>query len=41
MMVFGFILLAGSIAALVYLGRSKPTFVRVHHDSAQAYRLDE
>jgi hypothetical protein len=41
MMVIGFILFGVSIAALVHLGRPGPTFIRVHHDSAEAYRLDD
>jgi hypothetical protein len=39
MMAFGFILFAGSIAALVRFSRSRPTFIRVYHDSGEAYRV--
>ncbi|HEY1198173.1 MAG TPA: hypothetical protein VGG32_05555 [Thermoplasmata archaeon] len=41
MMAFGFILLAVSIAALVHLSRPRPTFIRVRHDSGEAYRLGD
>ena len=41
MMAFGFLLFAGSIAALVHLSRPRPTFIRVHHESGEAYRLGD
>ncbi len=41
MMTFGFILFAVSIAALVHLSRPRPTFIRVHHDSGEAYRVGD
>jgi len=41
MMAFGFILFAVSIAALAHLSRPRPTFIRVHHDSGEAYRLGD
>jgi hypothetical protein len=41
MMAFGFILFAVSIAALVRLSRPRPTFIRVHHDTGEAYRLGD
>src|SRR5208283_4586811 len=41
MMAFGFILFGVSIAALVHLSRPRPTFIRVHHDSGEAYRVGD
>ncbi len=41
MMAFGLILFAVSIAALTHLARPRPTFVRVHHDTGDAYRLGD
>jgi len=41
MMVFGFVLFGVSIAALARLARPRPTFVRVHHDTGEAYRLGD
>lgn len=41
MMTFGFILLAGSIAALVRLSRPRLMFIRVHHASGEAYRVGD
>jgi hypothetical protein len=41
MMTFGFVLFAASIAALVHLARPRPTFIRVHHDSGEAYRVGD
>jgi len=40
MMVIGFILFVGSIAALAHLSRSRPTYIRIHHQSGEAYRVD-
>lgn len=41
MMALGFLLFAGSISALVHLSHPRPTFIRVHHDSGEAYRLGD
>jgi len=41
MMAAGFVLFGLSIAALVRLSRPRPTYVRVHHDSGEAYRLGD
>jgi hypothetical protein len=41
MMAFGFILFAVSIAVLVRLSRPRPMFIRVHHDSGEAYRVGD
>ena len=41
MMVVGFVLFIVSIVALVRLARPRPTFVRVHHDTGEAYRLGD
>jgi hypothetical protein len=41
MMAIGFILFAVSISALVHLSRPRPTFIRVHHDSGEAYRIGD
>ena len=41
MMAVGFTLFGASIAALAHLSRPRPTFVRVHHDSGEAYRLGD
>lgn len=41
MMMFGFILLAVSITALVRLSRPRLMFIRVHHDSGEAYRVGD
>jgi len=41
MMAFGFILFGLSIAALVRLSRPRPIYVRVHHDSGEAYRVGD
>ena len=41
MMAFGFLLFAVSIAALVRLSRPRPTFIRVHHESGEAFRLGD
>ncbi len=41
MMAFGFILFGASIAVLVHLSRPRPTFIRVHHDSGEAYRVGD
>jgi len=41
MMAFGFLVLGVSVGALAHLGRSRPTYLRVHHESGEAYRLSE
>jgi hypothetical protein len=41
MMAFGFIVFGISLGALAHLERSRPTYLRVHHDSGEAYRLGE
>ena len=41
MMAFGFILLIASISALVRLSRPRLMFIRVHHDSGEAYRVGD
>jgi len=41
MMALGFILFAVSILVLVRLSRPRPTFIRVHHDSGEAYRVGD
>jgi len=41
MMAFGFILFAVSITALVRLSRPRLMFIRVHHDSGEAYRVGD
>jgi len=41
MMALGFVLFGASIAALVHLSRPRPTYVRVHHDTGEAYRLGD
>jgi len=41
MMAFGFILFGGSIAALVRFSRPRPTFIRVHHGTGEAYRMGD
>ena len=41
MMTFGFILFGVSIAALVHLSRPRPTFIRVRHDTGEAYRVGD
>jgi len=41
MMTLGFVLFGVSIAALVHLSRPRPTYVRVHHDTGEAYRLGD
>lgn len=39
MMAFGFIVFGVSVGALAHLGRSRPTYLRVHHESGEAYRM--
>ena len=41
MMVFGFALIIASIAVLVHLARARPSFIRVRHDTGEAYRLGD
>jgi len=41
MMVVGFFLFIVSIIALVHLSRPRPTFIRVQHDSGEAFRLGD
>jgi hypothetical protein len=41
MMAFGFLLFAVSITALVHFSRPRPTFIRVQHDTGEAYRLGD
>jgi hypothetical protein len=41
MMTFGFIVFGVSVGALTYLARSRPTYLRVHHESGQAYRMGD
>jgi len=41
MMVFGFFLFIVSIVALGFLSRARPTFIRVRHDTGEAYRLGD
>ena len=41
MMAFGFLLFAVSIAALIRLSRPRLMFIRVHHDSGEAYRVGD
>jgi hypothetical protein len=41
MMALGFVLFGVSIAALVRLSRPRPSYVRVHHDTGEAYRLGD
>ena len=39
MMVFGFIAFGVSVAVLAHLSRPRPTYLRVHHGSGEAYRM--
>jgi hypothetical protein len=41
MIASGFIVFAVSIAVLARLSRPRPTFIRVHHESGQAYRVGD
>jgi hypothetical protein len=41
MMAFGFMLFVASIAVLVRLSRQRPTFIRVHHETGEAYRVGD
>jgi len=41
MMAAGFLLFAVSITALVHLSRPRPAFIRVHHESGEAYRVGD
>lgn len=41
MMVLGFVLFGVSVAALARLARSRPTYIRVQHDTGEAYRLSD
>ena len=41
MMAFGFVLFVVSILALVRLARPRPTFIRVHHGSGEAFRVGD
>jgi len=41
MMAVGFVVFVGSIVGLARLSRPRPTYVRVLHDSGEAYRLGD
>jgi hypothetical protein len=41
MMAFGFLLFGVSTGVLVRISRRGPTYIRVHHDSGEAYRLGD
>ena len=41
MMTFGFLVLGVSVAALAHLGRTRPTYLRVHHESGEAFRMSD
>ena len=41
MMAFGFLLLGVSTGVLVRISHRGPTYIRVHHDSGEAYRLGD
>jgi len=41
MMAVGFVLFGACIAALTHLSRPRPTYVRVLHESGEAYRLSD
>jgi len=41
MMAIGFLLFGASIAALAHFARPRPTYIRVHHDSGEAFRLGD
>lgn len=41
MMIVGFVLFGSSLAALLRLSRPRPAFVRVQHDSGEAFRLGD
>jgi len=41
MMAFGFLLFGTSIAVLARLSRPRPTYIRVRHDSGEAFRMGD
>jgi len=41
MLMFGFVVFGVSVAALVHLSRPRPTYLRVHHESGEAYRMSD
>jgi hypothetical protein len=41
MMVIGFVMFGASIGALAHYARHRPTYIRVHHGTGEAYRLGD